>query len=223
MRIFPVICPITHPVNTPCQYTLSIHPINTPCQYWQYTLSIHPVCIHPVCVHPVTKSCQTTLSIHFIYSMNHFIYSMNHFIYSMNHFIYSIFHFIYSMGRQLWSDNDLYTSNTFSHTLSHPLASFTLALITPSYPIKLSTLTIPSCTLFIPFFTSFILFFTLFIPGGNNPGQIMMPAGSCHNFTIVSRDVSGTMRGAGGDSFEVTPPLKTYPLNTFYGTDTDTQ
>jgi hypothetical protein len=39
--------------------------------------------------------------------------------------------------------------------------------------------------------------------GGMHPSQLLLPAGSCYNFTIVARDSSGTRRGQGGDRFEV--------------------
>ena len=39
--------------------------------------------------------------------------------------------------------------------------------------------------------------------GGMNPAQLLLPAGTCYNFTIIARDSSGTKRGQGGDRFEV--------------------
>ena len=62
---------VTHPINTPYQYTLSTHPINTPCQYT--LLNIHPGALPeetariPVTqihnTHPVNTYAQTPYTI----------------------------------------------------------------------------------------------------------------------------------------------------------------
>ena len=86
----------------------------------------------------------------------------------------------------------------YNFTINTPLPNTLL------YPLSTTLFTLtPHTNLFSIYPYSII--------GGNYPGQLLMTAGTCYNFTIVARDVSGTMRGAGGDAFEVTHPLDTHP------------